>query len=259
MGCEFTPWILADPIVLPEGLAESYSESVAYLPDAFVAASPIEPIEPPEPCERGTEGLAESAFVFCNFCHSSRIGPETFDVWMRILDRTAGSVLWLYDAEQPEVRRNLALEAEKRGVDRGRLVFAGRVPRPDFLSRLSTADLFLDTLGYNAGATGVAALGAGLPIVTAPGSTYLGRMGASLCRAAGVEEMVTTTVGEYEDLAVALAGDREAVARIGARLTARGKPRPLFDLPRFASALESAYAAIWRCHVDGKRPKTVRV
>jgi protein O-GlcNAc transferase len=251
LGSKFTPWILADRVVLPEALATRYDESVVYLPDVFTAASPPSPVEA---ASREIEGLPPEAFVFCNFCHPSRIGPDTFDAWMRILDRVSEGVLWLYDAGRPEVRENLTREATARGLSASRLIFASKVPQERFLSRLAAADLFLDTLGYNAGATAIAALGAGLPVITCPGETYLGRMGASLCRAAGIEAAVAESPPAFVELAVELARDRRRLDALAASLRHAASASPLFDLRRFAGNLERAYEAMWWSHLEGVRP-----
>ncbi len=89
-----------------------------------------------------------------------------FDVWMRLLAAVDGSVLWLKDND-PVATANLRREAERRGVASERLVFAPSLPDvADHLARQRQADLFLDTLHYNAHTTAADALWAGLPVVT---------------------------------------------------------------------------------------------
>ncbi|MEM7585768.1 MAG: hypothetical protein AAF560_20430, partial [Acidobacteriota bacterium] len=242
LGAPWTPWVIADPVVLPEKLAAHYSERVLYLPHCFLASSPI--TLPAEPASRAACGLPEDGFVFACFNHPKRIGPAVFTAWMRILRRVESSVLWLYDRGLGSLRQNLRLEAETRGVDPRRLVFASALPRPEHLARLRRVDVYLDTFGYNGGATSLEALRAGAPVITLPGDTFLSRMGASLCAAAGTPETVCTTAREYEDLAVCLSTRNDELLALRSRLGDALATGPLFDLPRFAGQLESLYASL---------------
>jgi predicted O-linked N-acetylglucosamine transferase (SPINDLY family) len=188
-----------------------------------------------------------------------KLDPGTFDVWMRILSRVPGSVLWLGDDGSETARANLVREAEARGVDAARLRFAPRAPLPEYLARYRATDVFLDTFAYNGGATAAGALRAGLPVLTLPGDRFLRRMGASLCRSAGIPEAVCTDAHDYEERAVAFATHREELARVRARLAEARATAPLFDLRGMARQLESAYRAIWRHRADGSPARRIRV
>ncbi len=242
LGAPWTPWVIADPIAVPEELAACYSEEVLYLPGCFLASSPITPPAGAPP--RAACGLPENGVVFACFNHPTRIGPEVFAAWMRVLRRVDGSVLWLYDRGLASLRQNLRLEADARGVDPRRLVFARAVPRERHLARLRRVDVALDTFFYNGGATSLDALRAGAPLITAPGETFLGRMGASLCTAAGTPETVCATPEEYEDTAARLAARGHEWTALRARLGDALADGPLFDLPRFVEQLESIYDSL---------------
>src|SRR5262249_28400579 len=153
-------------------------------------------------------GLPEDAFVFCCFNNAYKIALPVFDVWMRLLRSVDGSVLWLF-ARHELVKQNLRREATARGVDPARLVFMEELPHEDYLARHALADLFLDTLPYNAHATGSNALWMGLPLLTCGGNTLAGRVGSSLLHAVGLPELVANSLDEYEALARKLATDRE--------------------------------------------------
>jgi len=188
-----------------------------------------------------------------------KLDAETFDSWMRILARVPGSVLWLPDEGGEVARKNLQREARARGVDGERLLFAPRVPLPHYLARYRLADLFLDTYAYNAGATGVGALRAGLPVITRPGGTFMSRMGASLCAAAGLPDMICEDARNYEERAVELATERESLADVRRRLERGHTTAALFDVQGFARKLEVAYRAVWRHHSDGEVSRRIRV
>jgi len=244
MGLPFYDYIIADRVLIPDERQIHYSEQVVYLPHTYMPNDGKRAIAEDTPT-RAEAGLPETGFVFA--CHNAehKIGPEIFDVWMRLLQKIDGSVLWLKFPE-PSAMGNLRREAGARGVDPDRLVFAHRVARPeDHLARLRLANLFLDTLPYNAHATACDALWAGLPVVTCMGSTFAGCVAASLLRAIGLPELVTPSLREYEELALSLARDPKWLAAIRAKLWANRKTEPLFDTARFTRDLEAAYVAMW--------------
>jgi predicted O-linked N-acetylglucosamine transferase (SPINDLY family) len=189
------------------------------------------------PPSRAEAGLPEEAFVFCAFNNNFKITAPVFDIWMRLLQHVPGSVLWLREGVNETLRR----EAVARGVAPERLVFAAHVPLEVHHARHQLADLFLDTLPYNAHATAADALWAGLPVLTRLGETYPGRVAASLVTAAGLPELVTQSAEEYESLALALARDPARLKALREKLAANRATAPLFDTPRLARNIEAAY------------------
>jgi predicted O-linked N-acetylglucosamine transferase (SPINDLY family) len=196
--------------------------------------------------------------VFCCFNNNFKITPDIFDVWMRLLSKTEGSVLWLF-AGNEGARYNLLKEAETRGIAPERLIFAPRVSEEDHLARHRLADLFLDTLYYNAHTTASDALWTGLPLVTCVGSTFAGRVAASLLNAIGLPELVTTSLEDYEALALKLARDPALLASIKAKLTANRLTTPLFDTERYTRHLEAAYTTMWQRAQNGEAPESFDV
>lgn len=252
LGTEYIDYIIADRFVVPEDAREFYTEQVVYLPDTYWPTDSSRPLEPSTPARAGT-GLPEAGFVFCCFNQNYKIAPPVFEVWMRLLRQIEGSVLWLVE-DNPDAARNLRQEAERRGVAPNRLVFAPRVGLDAYLARLSLADLFLDTLPFNAHTTASDALWAGVPVVTCAGSSFAARVAGSLLRAIGLPELVTENLEAYEALALKLARDRDELARIKARLGRNRQSFPLFDTARFRSHIESAYKTMWQRHQRGEPP-----
>jgi predicted O-linked N-acetylglucosamine transferase (SPINDLY family) len=195
-------------------------------------------------------GLPASGFVFCCFNNNFKITPGTFDIWMRILRRVAGSVLWLYQ-DNPIAAENLRREAAQRGVDPSRLVFASFMPLPEHLARHRAADLFLDTLPYNAHTTASDALWAGLPVLTCAGEAFASRVAASLLTAIQMPELIASTPAEYEDRAVDWAAHPQRLGELKEKLARHRLTTPLFDTPRFTRHLEAGYATIYERHHDG--------
>ena len=242
MGADFMDYILADRTIVPESARADYSEKIASLPDTF-QANDSTTVPSANPRTRAEEGLPEHGFVFCCFNNCYKIAPGLFDIWMRILHSVPGSVLWLLEDNQ-WVAASLRREAASRGIAPERLVFAQRVLLPDHLVRQQLADLFLDTLPFNAGATASPALRAGLPILTCMGQAFAGRMAASLLRAVDLPELVTTTPEAYESLAIELALNPARLLALRERLARNRTTTPLFDTARFTRNLEAAYTAV---------------
>jgi predicted O-linked N-acetylglucosamine transferase (SPINDLY family) len=181
-----------------------------------------------------------------------------FSVWMRLLTSVDGSVLWLLE-DNPFAAENLRREAARRGVNPDRLVFAARTTPDKHLARQPLADLFLDTLPYNAHTTASDALWVGLPVITTPGTTFPGRVAASLLRAIGLPELIAPSLDEYERLALRLARDTEALSALKAKLNAQRPSFPLFDTKRFTRHLEAALTTMWERHRQGLPPQTFAV
>jgi len=256
MGAPYIDYIIADHVVVPQRQQVFYSEKIIYMPDSFQANDRSRPISLNK-FTREQLGLPAEAFVFCCFNNNYKITPAVFDVWMRILNRVRGSVLWLVASDKP-VQKNLRTEAAARGVDPGRLVFAERVPYAEYLSRLSAADLFLDTEPYNAGATASDALWAGLPVLTCECDVFVGRMGASLLSAIGLAELVTETPQAYEELADELATNPEKLRAIKDKLDRNRLTTPLFDTQRFIRHIEAAYTQAYRRYQAGLPPDHIQ-
>jgi hypothetical protein len=188
-------------------------------------------------------GLPEDAFVFCSFNNNFKFSPEVFGVWMHLLERVPGSILWLV-ADNEWVRENLCKSAEKLGIARERLYFAGRVGPADYLARLQLADLFLDTSPFGGGTSVSDALWAGLPVLTYSGRTFASRMAGSLLQAVDLPELITFSLQEYEEKAVVLAQDRSKIEAMKRKLDENRMTCTLFDSPRFVRDLEVVYRRI---------------
>lgn len=242
MGASYIDHIIVDPILVPQERQALYAEKLVHLPNSYMPGDDRRVIG--RIPSRTEVGLPGQGFVFCSFNSIAKIVPPTFDVWMRLLNSVEGSVLWLSPA-RPKAAANLRREAEARGVDSERLVFAQFLAdAEDHLARLALADLFLDTLPYNAHAGGSDALWAGVPIVTCKGTTFAGRVGASLLSAIGLPELIADSLDVYEALALELARDENKLKSIKAKLARNRTTEALFDTKLFTRNLEAAYVAM---------------
>ncbi|HKD22911.1 MAG TPA: tetratricopeptide repeat protein [Rhizomicrobium sp.] len=243
MGARFMDYILADGTLIGPEDRVHYAEKIVTLPHSYQPNDTKRAIAAKD-FARADVGLPEQGFVFACFNNTYKITPDAFSRWMRILARVDGSVLWLLEDNQMAAV-NLRKEAAARGIAPARLVFAPRVALPEHLARHRLADLFLDTLPYNAHTTASDALWAGLPVVTLMGAAFQGRVAASLVRAVGLPELVTSTPEAYEGLAVDLATNPERLAALKAKLAANRLATPLFDIARFTRDIERAYVAMY--------------
>jgi predicted O-linked N-acetylglucosamine transferase (SPINDLY family) len=250
LGCEDCDYIIADRFVVPEASREQYAEKVVYLPHTFMATDAGRKVSDLTPT-RAAAGLPERGFAFCCFNNSHKMTPDVFDVWMRLLREVEGSVLWLPTMGSAGMN-NLRREAQSRGVSAERLVFAARtLLNEDHLARLRLADLFLDTLYYNAHATANDALWVGVPVVTCAGTTFAGRVAGSLLQAIGLPELITHSLADYEALALKLARDPALLADFRQRLTAHRTSQPLFNTAQFTRHIDAAYTTMWQRYEGG--------
>ena len=250
LGAPYMDYILADRIVIPESEREFYTEQVAYLPGSYQANDSRRAMAKDIP-SRADCGLPDNGFVFCNFNAAYKLVPATFAGWMRILSQVPGSVLWLLEGE-PQFSQNLRREAGRHGVEEGRLVFAPVMGLAPHLARLARADLFLDSLPYNAHTTASDSLWAGVPLLTCRGTAFPGRVAASLNAAIGLPELIAETPADLESLAVGLARDPLLLQSVRKKLTANRAMAPLFDTLAFTRNLEAAYEKMHRAWQSGE-------
>jgi protein O-GlcNAc transferase len=256
-GADFIDYLIADEMVVPRAEQAHYSEKVAYLPDSYQVNDSGRPIAERTPT-RAEVGLPERGFVFCSFNNNYKITPQIFESWMLLLRQIGDSALWLLEGNET-ARRNLKQEATARGVDPLRLIFAPKIAHQDHLARHRQADLFLDTLPCNAHTTASDALWAGLPVLTCIGTTFAGRVAASLLRAVGLPELITHSLEEYQSLALQLARDPTQLEEIKQRLGRNRLSWPLFDTNRFRRHIEAAYLEMWERQQRGEPPASFSV
>ena len=256
MGAPYYDYLIADPIVIPEKNRQYYSEKIAYLPTYQVNDS--KEALPEIFLTRKEIGLPESGFVFCCFNNTYKITPDTFDSWIRILNNVENSVLLIY-VDLESARKNLMNKFTSEGLDSSRLIFAKHVDRNEYLARYRMADLFLDTLPYNAATTASDALKMGLPVLTLEGNSFASRMASSVLSAANLPELITSSVGDYESLAIELATNPKKFNSIKVKLNETIAKSALYNTAKFTENLESAYKEMYKKYHDGLDPDHIYV
>ena len=257
MGAPYIEYMIADETTIPEQHRRYYSEKIIYLPGSYQPNDAGRYISNAS-FTREQLALPPDGFVFCCFNGCWKILPPVFDVWMRLLKQVPSSVLWLLADSEAAVRA-LKDAASARGVDSNRLVFAPRVALPEHLARHKYADLFLDTLPCNAHTTASDALWGGVPVLTQIGETFAGRVAASLVRAAGLSELVVSTIEAYEAMALDLAREPAKLRQYKERLRANRLSCALFDTKKFTTNIESAFTAMWQRYQAGLKPEHIHV
>lgn len=257
MGANFIDYIIADAIVAPMAAQNDYAERIVHLPHSYQPNDRQRQISD-EPMTRAEHGLPEDAFVFCSFNNSYKLNATMFDIWMPLLKQVPGSVLWLLVPNET-CANNLRREAEARGVDPLRLVFAARAPTAKHLARHRLADLFLDALPCNAHTTTSDALWAGLPVLTCLGETFAGRVAGSLLSAMGLPELITTNFADYSRLALELAHDKSKLDALRRKLIDNRETAPLFDSTRYTRNLERSFETMVGIMRSGEAPRSFAV
>jgi predicted O-linked N-acetylglucosamine transferase (SPINDLY family) len=257
MAAEYMDYIIADHTLIPESHQRHYSEKVVYLPNSYQVNISKRKISN-KSLTRHDVGLPNTGFVFSCFNNIYKIRPYTFSGWMRILEAVEGSVLWLFESNS-SAASSLKKEATKSGINEDRLIFAKHIPVAEHLNRIQLADLFLDTLPYNAHTTTSDALRMELPVLTCMGNSFAGRVGASLLNAVNLPELITTTQKQYESLAIQLALHPEKLKIIKDKLINNLPTAPLYDTPLFTRHLESAYLTMYDRYQHGLDPDHIYV
>jgi predicted O-linked N-acetylglucosamine transferase (SPINDLY family) len=240
-------YLLTDNFITPTESASNYAEQLALLPHSYQPNDRKRPVA--KTPSRAECGLSDNAFVFCCFNQTFKITADFFNIWMRLLKATPNSVLWLLECNR-WAKHNLIEQAALHGIASERLIFAPRVAIAEHLARHAHADLFLDTLPYNAHTTCSDALWMGLPVLTCTGDTFASRVAGSLLKAAGLDELITYTLADYENKALFLAKNQQVLDTMKQKLMNEKMTSALFDTASFTRSLEAIYKKIQANHLN---------
>jgi len=255
MGTSMIDYIIADKTVIPPENEQFYSEKILYMPHCYQPNDDTQVISS-DVITRADCDLPEDTFVFCDFNNPYKVDPMMFDIWMDILREAPNAVLWQLSDKEP-ITRNLKNEAQKRGIDPSRLIFAKAAIKERHLKRMQLADLFLDTINCNAHTTASDSIYAGLPLLTLAGNTFAKRVAASILVNVGMEELIVSTVEEYKVKALELYHSQEKLHQIREKLAQNLKTYPLYDTKKFAVNLEAGFEKMYEYHCEGKEAKTI--
>jgi protein O-GlcNAc transferase len=257
LGANFIDYIISDQNLIPKGFQKFYTEMPIYLPHTYWPTDDTCIISQKVQTKEDMK-LPGDGFVFCCFNNNYKISPTEFDIWMRLMAKVEGSVLWLLKSNK-WTENNLKKEAESRGISGDRVIFAERLDNSEHLARHRFADLFLDTFNYNAHTTASDALWAGLPLVTKLGKGFAARVAGSLLNAVDLPELITETEEDYEALILKLATNPTKLAKIKEKLANNRLNQPLFNTELYTRHLENGYQQAYQNYFDGNLPQTIMV
>lgn len=256
-GTSFFDYAIVDKTVVPKSHISFYSEQLVFLPRCYQVNNNTIEISKSN-FKRRDFGLPEIGVVFASFNKTFKLEPVMWAVWMKILQKVPLSVLWLWKHTADGVE-NLQIEAAKSKVDPKRLIFSDKLPKSEHLKRLALADLGLDTGIYGGHTTTSDMLWAGVPIITTLGNHFASRVCASILTEAGLPELVTNSLKEYEDKAVFLAQNPQALKKIRNKITQKSLRKNLYDTRGFVADLEKAYSVMWENWKKGLNPKQIDI
>jgi len=257
MGSKYMDYIIADRVLIPENDQKFFTEKIIYLPNCYQVSDQKRLISKKKFLKKDFN-LPEDSFIFCCFNNVIKISPEIFEVWMKILKNNTKSVLWLLSSNN-KVINNLKAEAEKRGVNKKRLIFCERLPNEDHLARYKLADLFLDTIPYNAHTTANEALYCGIPVLTLIGNSFASRVGASILNALNMKELIAHSKIEYHDIASDICQDSNKIKSIKDKLSKNKETSTLFDTKLYVKNLELAYLEIYKKNKKNLKPENIHI
>ena len=250
-------YLIADKIVIPEENKNYYSENIIYLPNSY-QVNDSNPDLSEKIFSKKDFNLPENKFIFCCFNHNFKILPDMFEKWMKILKKVKDSVIWLL-IDNETAQNNLKKILVSNDIDPNRMIFAGRLPHSEHIIRLGLADLFLDTFPCNAHTTASDALRSSLPIITIKGNSFASRVASSLLSSVGLEELITKSDKEYEELAVKIAENKNFYKEIKDKLKKNIIDMPLFNSKLFTKKLETAYIEVYKNYNENIKPETIRI
>ena len=257
LGTNFMDYIIADPIIIPAEFRNFYSENIIYMPHTYQPTDDTRAISQKK-ITRSDIGLPENSFVFCCFNNNCKITSEEFNIWMRIMKKIKDSVLWLFKSNQ-WAESNLKKEAQNRGVNANRIIFADRLPQDEHLARHKLADLFIDTFNYNAHTTASDALWAGLPVVTKMGKGFSTRVAGSLLNSIDLCELITDNKKIYEKLIIDLATNPNKLNEIKEKLNRNRFSKPLFNTVLYTKNLENGYKRAHELYLEKKKTRAIYI
>jgi len=234
---------LSDAALTPPGSERYFSERIVRLPRLPLAYAPPENMPPVSELP----ALADGTITFGYFGRPDRLTDEVAAAWARILDAVPGSRLVLnsFSFREPAFRALVATRFIRFGVARERLRMLATAPQPRTWAAYQAIDIALDPFPHNAGTTTIEALWQGIPVISLAGRPSVGRFGAMIMHAIGMDDWVTHDVDDYIARAVAMACDLPALAQTRAELRPCVAASPLCDAADLARHVETAYREAW--------------
>ena len=243
-------WRLVDSVTDP-ATAEYESactERLLRLDPCFLCyAWPDRTPEPALPDEAGP-------ITFGSFNLSTKISDATVDLWSATM-RAAGDARLLIKSKAlggAAAREHFLGRLERGGIARERVEIVTYTRGLDeHLALYARMHVALDTVPYNGTTTTCEALWMGVPVVTLEGDRHAARVGSSLLRSVGLDELVARDPADFARIAAQLAGDRSRLAAFRAGLRDRIAHAPLTDAAVYGARFHAALRDAWTRYCAG--------
>ena len=256
-GSNSIDYLIADKNLIPDENQKKKKKKIVYLPHTYQPNEFLKKISK-KIFTRQELNLPEKGLILCCFNAHQKITPFVFKIWIKLLKNKKDSVLWLLEDNEISLK-NLKAAASLEGVEPSRIIFAKRAPLADHLARHKVADLFLDTFPYTAHTTGSDSLRSGVPILTCKGDSFASRVSASLLKATGLEELITSNHKEYEDMAIKIINDYSYLKEIKLKLQKNKLEKPLFNTKMFTKNLEKAYSKMYEKYINDEKVENIEI
>jgi len=243
-GSVHVDYLIADACVCPESERALYEEQILCLPHCVFAMPDTLPEEITPDCSD-----PDQAVTFGNFGNLPKLSPSTVQLFADVLKAVPDSRLLLKSGgladtdTQQHVRQRFAAQ----DIADDRLLLRGPSPFAEMLEHYTEVDVVLDTIPYNGGTTSFHALWMGCAMVTWPGRSFCGRMGASILGAAGYPQWIADSRQGYIDIAARLAADTAKLRDQRAGIRSRLQQSPLADHKAYVKDLEILFKGAIQC------------
>ena len=245
LGSKSFDYIIADKFVIPELNKKFFTEDVSYLPNSYLIDDRKRGACLSKVC-RSDFDLPDNKIILCCFHNAYKFNNSILMVWIEILKRSNNSVLWLAE-NNSFFKENIIRFFQNNGINLDRVIFGNKVNSIDtHLSRLSLADIYLDSFPYGAHSTALDAIKAGLPIITLCGRSFASRVSGSLLNYLDLSDLICYDRNDYIELVLSLLNDPEKINSYKEKLKINVENSQLFNTPLFASHMESLLSEMYQ-------------
>ena len=197
------------------------------------------------PRSTGTPARGRGYIQFASFNQYQKIRDPMLRAWQEIMERVPQARLLLKNNaySKPGVVQSAYARLQRLGFDMSRVMFEEATR--DYMLRYLDVDIALDTYPWPGGGTTCDALYMGVPVVSYYTERHSTRFTYSLLANVGLSDLASTSLSDYVETAVALAGNLDLLDALHRELRDRMKVSPVMDQERYIREMEECYRAVW--------------
>ena len=255
LGGQFVDYLIMDKYIINSSNRKFFSENIIYMPSSYQCNSNFS--KDIQYHDREYFNLPKDKFILCSLNNSQKYNKKLLNSWAKILTKNSNTVLWLLD-DNDLVKENILILFASKNIDLKRIIFSPRVDTKEHLSRMSLADLFLDSFPCNAHTTASDALLVDLPIITLSGKSMSSRVTGSFLSVLNLEELIANNYQEYEKKINYYISNQTKLAQIKQKININ-KNLILFNSEKISKDIEKAYEKIWNNFINGKKIADLKI